>query len=60
VFLHLFGQPHIRAVLGSGFMLSFMAVGFDVVFVLYSYTSVSLGGMGRSVSRYLIRGLLGF
>lgn len=51
VFKHLLKKPHIRAVLGSAFMLSLLAVGFDVVFVLYSYTSIELGGMARSVSR---------
>lgn len=45
----LLSKPHIRAVLMSGFMFSFLGVGFQVVFVLYSYTRVDLGGIGRSV-----------
>lgn len=46
---YLLSKPHIRAVLASGFMLSLLNVGTQVVFVLYSYTRVDLGGMGRSV-----------
>lgn len=45
----LLSKPHVRAVLSAGFMFSFLGVGTDVVFVLYSYTRVDLGGMGRSV-----------
>jgi len=46
---YLLSKPHIRAVLASGFMFSLSNVGINVVFVLYSYTRVNLGGMGRSV-----------
>jgi hypothetical protein len=46
---YLLSKPHIRAVLASGFMFSLLGVGTDVVFVLYSYTRIDLGGMGRSV-----------
>ena len=49
VFKHILAQHHVRALLTSAFMLSLTAVGFDVVFVLYCYTDVQLGGMGRSV-----------
>ena len=42
-------KPHIRAVLATSFAISFLNVGTNVVFVLYSYTRVGLGGMGRSV-----------
>lgn len=41
--------PHVRAVLVSGFMVAMLGVGLEVVFILYSYTSIDLGGMGRSV-----------
>ncbi|KAF8299928.1 MFS general substrate transporter [Clavulina sp. PMI_390] len=44
----LLARPHIRAVLASGAMFSFLGVGFDVIFTLYSYTLVRLGGMGRT------------
>lgn len=47
--MSLLAKPHVRAVLSSGFMFSFLGVGFEVVFVLYSYTRIDLGGMGRSV-----------
>lgn len=46
----LFLQPHVRSVMGAAFLVSFLAVAWEVVFVLYSYTQVNLGGMGRSVS----------
>ena len=46
---YLLSKPHIRAVLATSFMISFLNVGTNVVFVLYSYTRVNLGGMGRSV-----------
>lgn len=49
---HLLSKPHIRAVLASGFMFSLLGIGTDVVFVLYSYTRVDLGGMGRSVTAF--------
>lgn len=30
-------------------MISLLGVGFEVSFVLYSYTKIELGGMGRDV-----------
>lgn len=52
VVLTLLSKPHVRAVLASGFLLSFLGVGVEVVFVLYSYTRINLGGMGRSVCMF--------
>lgn len=49
VIKRLLSQSHIRAVLGSAFMISFLNIGFDALFALYSYTSIALGGIGRSV-----------
>ncbi|KAF8299932.1 MFS general substrate transporter [Clavulina sp. PMI_390] len=49
--LHLLSIPHVRAILISAFLFSWLGVGFDVVFTLYSYTRVDLGGMGRSPSQ---------
>lgn len=46
----LLSLPHVRAVLWPAFLLSFLSVAWEVVFVLYSYTQADLGGMGRSVS----------
>lgn len=45
----LLSSPHVRALLASGFMFNLLGVGLEVVFILYSYTSIDLGGMGRSV-----------
>lgn len=47
--LQLLSKPHVLYLLASGFMFNLLGVGAEVVFVLYSYTSVELGGMGRSV-----------
>ncbi|KAF8324457.1 MFS general substrate transporter [Cantharellus anzutake] len=40
--------PKVPSMLISTSMLSFLAVGFDVMFVLFSYTGIDLGGLGRS------------
>ncbi|KDQ14669.1 hypothetical protein BOTBODRAFT_55194 [Botryobasidium botryosum FD-172 SS1] len=40
-------HPTARSVFLSGFMLSGFAIGFDIVFTLFSYTTIDLGGIGR-------------
>ncbi|KAF8324456.1 major facilitator superfamily domain-containing protein [Cantharellus anzutake] len=40
--------PTVRSIMVSSFMLSFVSMAFDVVFVLFSYTSIDLGGLGRT------------
>lgn len=45
----LLSKSHVRSLLASGFMSNLLGVGAEVVFVLYSYTSIELGGMARSV-----------
>ncbi|KAG8945425.1 hypothetical protein FRC04_000800 [Tulasnella sp. 424] len=45
--LSLLLDPHIRGVLTAGFLLSFICVGWETVFVLWAYTPVSLGGLAR-------------
>ncbi|KAF8310792.1 MFS general substrate transporter [Clavulina sp. PMI_390] len=47
--LRLLANPQLRAVMLSGFMFNLLAMGFSVLFVLYSYTQVEIGGLGRSV-----------
>ncbi|KZP26895.1 MFS general substrate transporter, partial [Athelia psychrophila] len=42
----LLSDPAIFAISTSNFGLSFLTMGFEVVFVLYSYTPVPLGGLG--------------
>lgn len=44
----------IQALLFGGFIFHFLGVAFDVVFVLFSYTKIKLGGMERSVSQSFI------
>ncbi|KAF8299921.1 MFS general substrate transporter [Clavulina sp. PMI_390] len=44
--LALLSKAHIRAVIIATFLFSLVSVGFEVVFPLYSYTPVDLGGMG--------------
>jgi len=46
--MELLASPQVRAILASTFMLSILGMGFEVVFVLYSYTRIDLGGLGRS------------
>lgn len=41
-------HPHIQALLASTFLIYFLGVGFEVIFVLFSYTRIDLGGMQRS------------
>ncbi|KAJ7632184.1 major facilitator superfamily domain-containing protein [Roridomyces roridus] len=43
--------PMIRAVTFSAFVLSFLGGAFDVVFVLYAYTSIENGGLSFSVNQ---------
>lgn len=43
-------MPVIRALCGSGFALSFVSGGFDVIFVLYCYSAVKDGGLALPVS----------
>ncbi|KAG8989398.1 hypothetical protein FRB90_002252 [Tulasnella sp. 427] len=45
--LSLILDERIRNVLIAGFLLSFICVGFDTVFVLWAYTPVNLGGLAR-------------
>jgi hypothetical protein len=49
-FKSLLSKSVIRALCGSGFALSFLAGGFEVVFVLYCYSAVEDGGLGLPVS----------
>ncbi|KZP29862.1 MFS general substrate transporter [Athelia psychrophila] len=42
----LLSNPAMYAISTSNFGLSFLAMGFEVIFVLYSYTPVPLGGLG--------------
>lgn len=49
----LLSKPIIRALCGSGFALSFVSSGFDVIFVLYCYSAVNDGGLALPVSRGL-------
>lgn len=49
----LLGNPKIQTMLLSGFLLSFISVAYDVVFILFSYSPIELGGLAKSV-RYLI------
>ncbi|KAF8299925.1 MFS general substrate transporter [Clavulina sp. PMI_390] len=48
ILLHLLSKPEIRAILTAAFLFNLVGIGFDVVFTLYSYTSVELGGMSRT------------
>ncbi|KAF8350832.1 major facilitator superfamily domain-containing protein [Amanita rubescens] len=43
--------PSIRALCASSCALSFIATGFDVLFVLFCYTPISSGGLGFSTSQ---------
>src|SRR5882672_9968506 len=45
-FMSLLSKYVIRALCGSGFALSFLAGGFEVVFVLYCYSAIDDGGLG--------------
>lgn len=42
--------PLMRAICVSGCALSFVGSAFDVVFILFCYSSVQMGGLGFSVS----------
>jgi len=44
-------MPVIRALCGSGFALSFVSGGFDVIFVLYCYSAVKDGGLALPASQ---------
>jgi hypothetical protein len=41
------GNPLVRALCLSGSALSFLASGFDVVFVLFSFSPIASGGLSR-------------
>ncbi|KAJ8592806.1 MFS general substrate transporter [Rhizopogon salebrosus TDB-379] len=43
--------PIISALASSGFMLSYLATSFDVVFVLFCYSSIESGGLAFSASQ---------
>lgn len=45
----LLGRPIIRAICTSACALSFVSTAFDVIFVLFCYSSVEHGGLGLSV-----------
>jgi len=47
----LLSRPGIRALCGSGFALSFVVGGFDVIFVLYCYSAIKDGGLALPVSQ---------
>lgn len=46
----LLALPAPRSVFMNCFMLAFVSMAWEVVFTLFSYTRVSLGGIQRSVS----------
>lgn len=48
----LFCVPIIRAICLSGCALSFISTSFDVVFVLFCFSPIDLGGLGFSVRRF--------
>ncbi|KAH7107207.1 MFS general substrate transporter [Auriculariales sp. MPI-PUGE-AT-0066] len=41
-------DPIVQSVLAPYLLLSIQCIGFEVIFTLFSYTSISLGGLGRS------------
>ncbi|KAG8908213.1 hypothetical protein FRC01_007475 [Tulasnella sp. 417] len=43
----LLSNPTVRRVVCAGFVMEFLMIGFDTVFVLWSYTPLSLGGLQR-------------
>ena len=45
----LLSNPAILSLCTSGFALCFLNTGFQVIFVLFSYTSILNGGLGLSV-----------
>jgi hypothetical protein len=45
----LLSKPVIRSICASGFALSFLTEGFEVVFVLYCFSAVEDGGLGLPV-----------
>lgn len=47
--LGLLSDPRVRRVVVAGFFMEFLMIGFDAVFVLWSYTPLSLGGLQRKV-----------
>jgi len=47
----LLSKPVIRALCGSGFALSFLAGGFEVIFILYCFSAVEDGGLGWPVDQ---------
>jgi hypothetical protein len=47
----LLSKPVIRSLCASGFALSFLAGGFEVVFVLYCFSAVEDGGLGLPVDQ---------
>ena len=48
----LLSDPVLRAVCTTGFALAFIAGGFDALFVLFCYTSISDGGLSLPVSEH--------
>lgn len=47
----LLSDPVLRAICTTGFALSFIAGGFDALFVLFCYTSIKDGGLSLPVSK---------
>ncbi|KAG9049173.1 hypothetical protein FS837_010992 [Tulasnella sp. UAMH 9824] len=45
--LSLFLDQRVRNVLIAGFLLSFVCIGWETVFILWAYTPMSLGGLAR-------------
>ncbi|KIO23393.1 hypothetical protein M407DRAFT_214653 [Tulasnella calospora MUT 4182] len=43
----LLSEQRVRNVLIAGFLLSFVCVGYETVFILWAYTPLSLGGLAR-------------
>ncbi|KAG9015942.1 hypothetical protein FRB90_004118 [Tulasnella sp. 427] len=43
----LLANPTVRRVVCAGFIMEFLMIGFDTVFVLWSYTPLALGGLER-------------
>jgi hypothetical protein len=47
---NILSRPPVRAVYATGALLAFLAIAFDVVFILFAYTAIDLGGLERTVS----------
>ncbi|KAG8890445.1 hypothetical protein FRB98_008480 [Tulasnella sp. 332] len=54
----LLADPQIRGLMVVGFLLSFLHVSWDTVFVLFAYTRAQLGGLERTVSHYRLNAMV--